>query len=321
MRYSFGRLWAAVLCRLRSAGAGTGWAKVGALLIGGCAAIACGSPSQRRATLAFFFDGVPEAGQVAVPSATGRCQAHKALVKNASPVPVEVDPRAHAPFRDGRCKDCHDRLQPPPKASADLCFHCHNSKALVPEEAHAPVANGDCSACHLPHTGPNPKLLKSKPQALCVTCHDLGDAASEVRHKKLGETRNCPDCHLAHGGGGPSFLKPPSASVCGRCHELAFYKLSFQHSPAEGGECYECHTKHGSGKKHLLSTDGQQLCFGCHDEADLKARTSHPKAAANSCVKCHDPHGTGRRYLLRTGPTPATALPTGATPTAAGGRK
>ncbi|MBI5608917.1 MAG: hypothetical protein HY902_08540 [Deltaproteobacteria bacterium] len=263
------------------------------------ALLSCSNPAQRRATLSFFFDGVPETDDEPAGTAAGRCIAHKVAVQSATREEPKADPFAHVPFRDGRCNECHDRLLRPMKSSSDLCLTCHSREKIVPKNAHAPVGDGDCSVCHQPHTGTEPKLLRAATEALCTGCHETGDPASEARHRLLGKRRTCTNCHEAHGSSGPAFLKPPSTQLCGGCHILEFAKKTDLHSPAEGGECYACHTQHGSGQPKLVAGPIEALCFGCHDEKEVRSRPAHAKMNGARCTKCHDPHGSGQRFLLR----------------------
>ncbi len=287
------RDWSSMLRRGTRALASAAW--LGAAV---AVCLSCSNPAQRRATLAFFFDGVPETDGEPTDVA-GRCIAHKVAVQSASREEPKPDPFAHAPFRDGRCKECHDRLLRPMKSTAELCLTCHSAEKVVPKTAHSPVSDGDCAVCHQPHTGTEPKLLRAPTESLCTGCHETGDAASEARHRLLGKQRTCTNCHEAHGSSGPAFLKPPSVGLCGGCHILEFAKKAELHSPAEGGECYACHTRHGSGQPKLVAGPIEALCFGCHDEKEVRGRAAHAKLGGARCTKCHDPHGTGQRFMLR----------------------
>ncbi|MFB3915352.1 MAG: cytochrome c3 family protein [Terriglobales bacterium] len=204
-----------------------------------------------------------------------------------------VKGRVHRPaVRD--CIKCHDphqsanekQLLKPTSGGKDenLCLSCHNMGLNVPEKGsrHAALDMG-CNACHITHkTGdPNKRefrqhLTKDAP-ALCLDCHDAGDANLKKAHadQPFG-TADCLSCHDPHQSRSPKLMQ------------------AFVHSPFEGGKdsCGTCHAPARGGKVVLTQKSTKELCLGCHaDKAELieKAKVQHP-GAAGDCTDCHSPH-------------------------------
>lgn len=167
----------------------------------------------------------------------------------------------HAAVKQG-CTSCHQienrtdgtyvELKP---TKSVACFECHEPKTY--SYAHLPYSSGMCMKCHTPHSSPNPHLLRSKVNDVCLSCHlrspnsgpsryiptialtsdnSMGHPyerhpVSKARDPLTGEEMSCLSCHLAHGGMQPHLLRmgaeiPEDAmnqnvetnDMCRKCH-------------------------------------------------------------------------------------------------------
>ncbi|NDY41412.1 cytochrome C [Dissulfurirhabdus thermomarina] len=178
----------------------------------GMLAAAC-DPVTRHEVLSTVFDGVPE-----LPPAEEMCEAYarRKVAEALAPPKSEAGEAAkpaerrssHRPYAEKRCTDCHDfstrvgLLHP----RTELCFTCHKGFVRGPF-VHGPVAVGDCLACHLPHTSPNPALLREDRTAICQRCHREERLAAALHRKVVEHGMNCVDCHDPHYGDARYFLR------------------------------------------------------------------------------------------------------------------
>jgi predicted CXXCH cytochrome family protein len=170
--------------------------------------VAACSPATRYRVLSFFFDGVPEPGQpgaetpgpeAPLPEPTGEAGAE-----------VAQRPRiiAHAPYRENRCRACHDATTGllVKEVRDGLCLECHPHPADGAPYIHGPLAVNDCVACHDYHASPYPMLLLEDIHTLCFRCHERADLSPDP-HDAMTEEQTCLACHDPHGGADRFFLK------------------------------------------------------------------------------------------------------------------
>jgi predicted CXXCH cytochrome family protein len=124
--------------------------------------------------------------------------------------------------------------QPP-----DLCYQCHSKQEFTRKVQHAPVAGGMCLFCHTPHSGPNPSLLTTEGNALCLQCH------ADVKNKphaqvarfsvpghpisgksdplREGKPFGCLSCHVPHSSDWMRLFRYKAeepSGICKHCHEF-----------------------------------------------------------------------------------------------------
>lgn len=162
---------------------------------------ACSETSRHR-VLSFLFDGVPEPGARGAP-AGGAPEAVGSQNPEAEQARKRPRPTVyvHAPYRDNRCRACHDPgaglLYK--TAEAGLCAPCHGDVPGPAPFVHGPVAVDACLTCHHYHSSPYPKLLLDAPQDLCFGCHERADLTTGAHHATIGDAA-CTACHDPHGG-------------------------------------------------------------------------------------------------------------------------
>ena len=170
---------------------------------------ACGSETARYRVLSFFFDGVPKPGEQ---KRDARMPGPRAFVPASQPAeaPRTAEPLfAHAPWRDGRCRDCHDpgtRLLYQ-STDDDLCRSCHTTIGADAEHVHAPVASNECAACHAPHESRYAGLLIEASPDLCLRCHASADLKTCSR-AGANAAADCLECHVPHAADDPFLLRP-----------------------------------------------------------------------------------------------------------------
>ena len=176
----------------------------------------CFNSVSRHQFLSTIFDGVPE-----LPQPVQLCdeyyeqrraaeEAGEVLVAEDGSGLVEQNRSSHLPYAEKKCSNCHssnkskdDGLIVPKQ---ELCGVCHKD-FVTGANVHGPVAVGDCLACHLPHSSPQPSLLKAAPNEICVHCHKEERLAKKM-HERLNENgMGCMECHDAHSGDARYFLK------------------------------------------------------------------------------------------------------------------
>ncbi len=177
------------------------WILLGAMLT---LVVACSSDARRYRILRFFFDGVPDPSAPRPPEvADGPLSGQSDQVRKPRRASFP-----HAPWREGRCRDCHDPDTGVLYKTLEegLCQSCH---AEVPGQTvyvHGPVAVNDCLACHEAHESQYPRLLRDDAELICFRCHDEADLAMGPDHESIGEVA-CLECHDPHGGSDPLFLR------------------------------------------------------------------------------------------------------------------
>jgi predicted CXXCH cytochrome family protein len=183
-----------------------------AIVLVSSAGVSLGVPScseaNRYKALSFFFDGVPEPG---APPREKRVR--KGPGVPLPPVPAERRPEkspvfAHPPYRDDRCRECHD---PNGRwlirtAEEGLCGRCHPDVPGSVAYVHGPVATRACLTCHHYHSSSYQWVLLVSPAEICLRCHERGDLSSGVHHRGAGE-QTCIECHDPHGGDNPNLLR------------------------------------------------------------------------------------------------------------------
>jgi predicted CXXCH cytochrome family protein len=160
--------------------------------------------------VSFFFDGVPN------PSDTIHLATHDTVNLpdsiNSSEKAMIVSRQViyfHAPYKNKKCKICHDDPSSPVKllqGQPELCYNCHDDFNTQYRFLHGPVGGGQCSSCHSPHQSENPKLLLRIGQALCLYCHDSRNILDNEKHKEIGSA-DCQECHNPHGSNQKYLLK------------------------------------------------------------------------------------------------------------------
>lgn len=230
------------------------------------------------------------------------------------------------------CLKCHDphhadqkgllvKAVAGPTAQENLCLTCHNTGANVPAggSRHAALDQG-CETCHQAHKVGDAAqrefadhLVKDSP-ALCVTCHDLKNAAMVKAHPNQAAGADCLKCHDPHASASPKLLLVAAAApakvepiitqvtaehpyidpkqikteTCIKCHPNKA-QGKFVHTAVAQG-CENCHTAASENNKTTI-TDvavGGDLCAMCHEAA--KATVQHAPYKNGQCLVCHDPH-------------------------------
>lgn len=257
--------------------------------------------------------------------------------------------RVHAPTVRN-CLQCHDphasananQLLKPPEgdAGSNLCLSCHTTGVKVAEKGsrHAALDMG-CATCHVTHkVGEEATrefqyhLTKASP-ALCLDCHDAGDAALADAHQQQPFAgADCMSCHDPHASSAPKLLQrfvhqpfgdgscaachqpaeeskvvltqPDSRALCVTCHEETAQKIESAAVPHAGaiGDCTTCHDPHAGKTPGFVRPDPVTACLACHaDQAGLRAtkKVLHQPAFKDGCAVCHAPHGGDKPKLLR----------------------
>jgi len=96
-----------------------------------------------------------------------------------------------------RCAACHDRPANGyalPGQKDALCYRCHDRQDTG-KVVHGPLGGGECTACHDPHGSMNVALTVTRPERLCVSCHDQ---ESSTKHMQASRGRRCTECHEPH---------------------------------------------------------------------------------------------------------------------------
>ncbi|UCG32018.1 MAG: hypothetical protein JSU68_10175 [Phycisphaerales bacterium] len=168
---------------------------------------ACSEPTRYR-VLSFFFDGVPEPGQV---QDAGDEVDPQAAPEPAGPSDALARRRpvfAHPPYRENSCGTCHTRfgggLRQTPEDG--LCQTCHPDIPGDLEFVHGPLAVNSCLSCHDPHASSHPAILLGEVNDVCFSCHRRNDLTKRPEHEPEQEL-SCTDCHGAHGGSDRYFLR------------------------------------------------------------------------------------------------------------------
>ena len=177
------------------------WIALGAALV---LASACTSKASRYRVLRFFFDGVPDPNAPVLEERAENSQLGRSdKVKKPRRVVF-----AHAPWGEGRCRDCHnpDTGMLHQTLEEGLCQSCHAEIPGYVAYVHGPVAVNDCLACHEVHESEYPSLLLDDPKLICRRCHEETDLITGPDHESIGEVA-CLECHDPHGGSDQFLLR------------------------------------------------------------------------------------------------------------------
>ncbi len=170
-------------------------------------------PVNRHKALSLIFDGVP-----AMPPAQEYCREYFASLESPEEQSTADETAAdqqtdlsskHEPYAEKRCDDCHAKNNPGGLIVGDarqLCVLCHDGFTQG-NNVHGPVAIGACQACHLPHSSPNPSLLKESSGELCSSCHQERRLAQKMHDQVRQNRMICSDCHDPHSGDSRYFLR------------------------------------------------------------------------------------------------------------------
>ncbi len=170
---------------------------------------ACSQATKYR-VLTFFLDGVPEPGAVArdgegIEKDLSTPSADDGRARRVSTKPPQY---VHPPYRENRCKACHDpetrQLFSTPQEG--LCRRCHTGLPGNVVYVHGPVAVSDCLFCHHHHASTHKNVLLDEPRALCFRCHKRQDLTVGLHHETIDQ-QLCTECHNPHGADNRFFLK------------------------------------------------------------------------------------------------------------------
>jgi predicted CXXCH cytochrome family protein len=177
---------------------------------------------------------------------------------------------------------------------------------------HGAVRLGDCTGCHQPHSGEQPKLVRTTDtRALCFRCHSDDATGRAFVHKPVADGQ-CTACHDHHGSDNAFSLKAGEGpKLCYSCHKPVDTGRN-KHAAIERHGCTACHDPHASGNRYQLAKPVNALCQGCHvDKTDGShvfpghpiggGADPHDPTKDFSCVSCHDPHASDGPMLLRFG--------------------
>lgn len=182
---------------------------------------------------------------------------------------TEYDPNQAPPFLND---DNHLQEYPQWRASAhagatqllidreetrERCFNCHSASAGIQikkgipfvKEEHLVNDGVSCVACHTSHGSEFTAQLKMEPQALCVSCHNVGTNET----KTIGTTRppHAPQADMLQGTGAINVAPTKGAHT--------------------GITCIECHMSEGN---HMMKVVKPADAIGVKDRVD-------------SCTACH----------------------------------
>lgn len=137
---------------------------------------------------------------------------------------------SHHPMREGKvvCTDCHnphgsigDTKSLKEFTVNEVCYNCHADKRGPLLWEHQPVRD-NCLNCHTPHGSNEPRLMKTRMNFLCSSCHSAasnnsggafgGGHSIPMRgpggvffNSALANQRQCVNCHSqVHGSNSPS---------------------------------------------------------------------------------------------------------------------
>jgi predicted CXXCH cytochrome family protein len=280
-----------------------------ALAFSGC------SELQRYRVLSFFFDGVPPPASLPeeerpprmvegpwgqrIPAEQAEAASDQAAAAGGAargpqqaPSPVVY----HEPFRQSRCRECHDpaRGHSMPAATAGVCGRCHQAhvERRAGDWTHGPVALGRCTLCHRPHEADHEGLLTHPEPDLCWRCHESRRVLQQPFHAEIGE-KECTRCHDPHSAGNRLLLadartyerQGPGRAVRG-------------HTDWSQGECQTCHVAE---KTLEVVENVDEQCLTCHSDqlAPEDARRLHAPVRRGQCTLCHTPHSSPRPHLVK----------------------
>lgn len=186
----------------------------------------------------------------------------------------------------------------------ELCWLCHGDmgKKLGDAFQHNPFEAGRCTNCHDPHASDYGGMLNQAPEALCLTCHPIGEELARDQQHSPVANGSCIDCHDPHASNFSGMLAAAQRDLCFRCHPsvASLSGMAVQHAPFGNDDCSSCHEPHGSDYRPLLVRAQPELCYDCHPgTADqFAARSHHPVGVTLDCSSCHDPHAADYDALI-----------------------
>ncbi len=213
----------------------------------------------------------------------------------------------HTPVRTGSCITCHEphgsqaahllrRATESREPGENLCLSCHSdiTAQINKPKQHAAVDLG-CATCHTTHKSdpagtPEGVFHLSKPQpALCLDCHDAGDATLQAAHLNQPFARaRCSECHNPHGSDQAKLLN------------------NYRHAPFADKQCDTCHKEPQDGRVVLVEGGQRELCLTCHGDMQERldrAKFTHAALRGESgCVACHSPHAATYPHQVRRRP-------------------
>ena len=213
-----------------------------------------------------------------------------------------------------------------------VCIACHktqNNQFSHTQHANAFRLNAKneaqkvtCEACH----GPGSNHLKDpagpanhgalvgftrewgtpveKQTAMCLSCHQGGQAMFWAGSAHATQQLSCSDCHnpMAKISSTGLLKKPTINETCYTCHQhqrAEFAKRSHMPLPEGKVSCVDCHNPHGSPSKALIKADSvNELCYTCHTEKRGPFLWEHAPVREN-CLTCHSAHGSNHDKLLQ----------------------
>jgi predicted CXXCH cytochrome family protein len=212
----------------------------------------------------------------------------------------------HKPVQEA-CTACHnphasDHPMMTRSAPGQLCTDsCHAEVKQAATQAKFPhtavMQDNGCAHCHTAHGGDLAKLMRDRPDKLCLTCH-----ADPV--------------------------KTTAGRTVAAIAEIANPDL-VKHGPITDGSCAGCHTVHGGELSRLLqkpypetfyesfAVEKYDLCFECHDrqlvllpktkgltnfrDGDVNLHYAHVNKdkRGRSCRACHSTHASTNPLHIR----------------------
>ncbi len=228
-------------------------------------------------------------------------------------------PRPHYPAGAGLCSTCHEASNEHisgntqrgvvTRNTEQTCYSCHFRVDRHPQ-IHAALNTGaSCANCHDPHGTSERFLLKAAPQALCLSCHDMGLQQARTIHGPMQDELSCLNCHTPHSSDYPKLLMANNTrGLCMSCHTGAAEGLdgkvtrpigpdlekAFVHGPAqpeapEGAGCVGCHSPHASSFPHLA-----KRAFPEESRARYVPGDSSRQNTYAMCFQCHNPNMLNR---------------------------
>lgn len=258
--------------------------------------VAC-SVQNHYSTLSFFFDGVPDPGDIHKETLGDSIKQADSFDSTGVVVGVaKPDFFMHSPYLERKCDFCHNQehMGSPKIAMPGLCTQCHSTLAKQQAFEHGPAVGGYCTQCHSPHQAKEENLLKITGRELCLNCHDAESLYQSEFHESNDEM-DCVSCHNPHSSNNHSLLQ---SGACTQCHEEFAERYKVIHGPVAGGNCSACHAPHRDGSEKHLLRNGQGLCLYCHDAVQVLKNESHVDIGVANCTDCHNPHGGEDRYIF-----------------------
>lgn len=191
------------------------------------------------------------------------------------------------------------RLNPKNELQQRSCEACHGPGSKHVADPDSPTNKGSLIGFTKEWGTP-----VAQQNAMCLTCHQGGNAmfwsSSVHSQNQLG----CSDCHnpMARISATGSLKNPTINETCYTCHQQQradFAKRSHMPLPEGKLSCVDCHNPHGSTSKQLLKADSvNETCYNCHAEKRGPFLWEHAPVREN-CLTCHNAHGSNHDKLLQ----------------------